>query len=105
MESETQTSRRAEADSKASDAFDGHPPREFDGVPMGNSIVRTLGWEPSCRCKTELPPVMATVLDPFNGSGTTIWKAKRLNRIGIGFDISEEYCRLTVDRIRQQGLL
>ncbi len=46
-----------------------------------------------------------TVLDPFQGAGTTLWVAKKLNRIGIGFDISEEYCRLTVDRIRQQGLL
>ena len=45
------------------------------------------------------------VLDPFAGAGTTLWVAKKLNRRSIGFDISEEYCKLAVDRIRQQVML
>ncbi len=85
--------------------IDGAPgiDRRFDHEYEGN--IKTIGWKPTCRCQTDRQPVPATVLDPFSGSGTTIWVAKRLNRIGIGFEISEEYCRLTVDRIRQQGLL
>jgi site-specific DNA-methyltransferase (adenine-specific) len=34
------------------------------------------------------------VLDPFSGSGTTCKMAKKNNRIYIGIDISEEYCKL-----------
>lgn len=32
-----------------------------------------------------------TVLDPFAGSGTTLWVARDLLRNGIGFEISEKY--------------
>lgn len=42
-----------------------------------------------------------TVLDPFGGSGTTISVAKKLNRKGIMYDLSREYCELAVDRVRQ----
>jgi DNA modification methylase len=33
-----------------------------------------------------------TVLDPFNGSGTTTAVARALGREGIGFDVEEKYC-------------
>ena len=39
------------------------------------------------------------VLDPFVGSGTTCVEAKRLKRNFIGFEISEEYCKLAKERI------
>jgi DNA modification methylase len=42
-----------------------------------------------------------TVLDPFGGSGTTGWVAKRLGRKAILIEISHEYCELIVDRCRQ----
>ena len=45
------------------------------------------------------------VLDPFAGAGTTLWVAKKLNRRAIGYEISEEYCELAVDRCRQQVLI
>ena len=45
------------------------------------------------------------VLDPFNGSGTTLVAAKDTDRNAIGFDISEEYCDLTKDRIAQENLI
>jgi len=41
------------------------------------------------------------VLDPFIGSGTTAVAAKQLGRKYVGIDISEEYCRISEERIVQ----
>lgn len=43
------------------------------------------------------------VLDPFNGVGTTTVVAKRLGRIYLGIDISEEYCKKAEERITKEG--
>ena len=40
-----------------------------------------------------------TVLDPFAGSGTTLIEAQLNNRIGIGLELSPEYCELAKKRI------
>jgi len=40
------------------------------------------------------------VLDPFIGSGTTAVAAKRWRRRCVGYDISEDYCRLAARRIK-----
>jgi DNA modification methylase len=42
------------------------------------------------------------VLDPFNGAGTTTVVAKRLGRTYIGIDISEEYCKMAMERIEKE---
>jgi len=39
------------------------------------------------------------ILDPFLGSGTTAVAAKKLGRHFLGFEISEEYCRIARERI------
>ncbi|MDI6740201.1 MAG: site-specific DNA-methyltransferase, partial [Candidatus Edwardsbacteria bacterium] len=39
------------------------------------------------------------VLDPFNGAGTTTLVAKKLNRIYLGIDISEQYCKAAAKRV------
>ena len=44
------------------------------------------------------------VLDTFMGSGTTGYVAKQLNRNFIGFEISEEYCKIANERLQQGNL-
>ena len=39
-----------------------------------------------------------TVLDPFAGSGSTLVAARELGRIGVGIDISPEYCKLMEEK-------
>jgi len=41
------------------------------------------------------------ILDPFLGSGTTAWCAKKLGRKCIGYEIKEEYCEMAANRCRQ----
>ncbi len=64
--------------------------------------IKTLGWRPSCSCNAEKVP--ALILDPFAGSGTTLWVAKKLGRRSAGYELSEEYCQLALDRNRQLAL-
>ena len=42
-----------------------------------------------------------TILDPFLGSGTTAYSAKKLGRKCIGIEISEKYCEIARNRLRQ----
>ncbi|HHY80208.1 DNA-methyltransferase [Thermoanaerobacter sp. RKWS2] len=43
------------------------------------------------------------VLDPFVGSGTTCVAAKKLGRHYVGYDISEEYCKIALKRLNEEG--
>lgn len=45
------------------------------------------------------------VLDPFMGSGTTLRACKDLGREYVGIDISQEYCDIANERLRQGVLL
>jgi DNA modification methylase len=42
----------------------------------------------------------ATVLDIFNGAGTTAVACEKLGRKYIGIEMSKKYCDLTVERIK-----
>jgi len=42
------------------------------------------------------------ILDPFLGSGTTCYCAKKLNRHSIGIEIEEKYCEIAAKRCCQE---
>lgn len=44
-----------------------------------------------------------TVLDPFVGSGTTVFAARRMNRNSIGIEIVPEYCEMINQRIDNEN--
>lgn len=46
-----------------------------------------------------------TVLDPFNGSGTTISAAYNLGRMGYGIDLSKEYIELSIKRFNEKNMV
>lgn len=70
----------------------------------GNMVQRekiTLGFRPTCTCP-EHEPVSGTVLDPFNGSGTTGLVALQTNRKYVGCELNPEYVRLTEKRLEPE---
>jgi DNA modification methylase len=65
--------------------------------------TKTIGWQPACKCNA--PAIPSTVLEPFAGSGTTLYVAARLGRKSVGYELSGEYCRLIVQRNKQHVLV
>lgn len=45
-----------------------------------------------------------SILDPFVGAGATLCAAKQLNRNAVGIEISEKYCKIAEDRLKQEVL-
>ena len=59
---------------------------------------KTTGWQPTCTCQNS-GNARCIVLDPFAGSGTTLWVAEQHGRDSIGIELSEEYCKLIHKRM------
>jgi site-specific DNA-methyltransferase (adenine-specific) len=55
-------------------------------------------------CKLVMPPADGLILDPFAGSGTTGVACKRLGLRAVLIELSEEYCELAANRLRQTKL-
>lgn len=43
-----------------------------------------------------------TIIDPFMGTGTSCYVAKKLNRFSIGIEIEEKYCEIAAKRCSQE---
>ena len=65
----------------------------------GEVKVRTLGWKPTCECEGNTGAGRCVVLDPFAGTGTTLYESELLGRDSIGIEISEKYCELIHERM------
>ena len=63
----------------------GHP--AMFPVELPRRLIKMLSWK------------NATVLDPFNGAGTTGVACNELGRDYIGIEMSKEYCDITKHRI------
>lgn len=58
--------------------------------------VAVMQW-----CISLAPSFDAPILDPFCGSGTTLVAAKLAGCTAVGIEISERYCEIAANRLRQ----
>ena len=57
------------------------------------------------RCIKLFSFVGDTVLDPFLGSGSTLIATHLNKREGIGIDIDESYCKIAIDRLKEEAMI
>jgi DNA modification methylase len=75
-------------------------------ILAGMGQRETTGWSPTCECTPHVYPngdpskiKPCTILDPFNGAGTTGLVADRLGRDYIGIELNADYIKLARARI------
>lgn len=75
------------------------------GVPKEPRLHPTMKPEPVMRWAImQAPTLVATVFDPFMGSGTTLVAAKRLGKQAVGIEREERYCEIAAQRLSQEVL-
>gem|GEM_PF-1143015 len=62
--------------------------------------IKFIGWS-DCGCNAGWKP--GIVLDPFAGSGTTLYTARKLNRHYIGIELNPEYIKMAKKRLSKFG--
>ena len=76
---------------------------EYD-IRLGPVVTTsTIGWQPACSCSAPAAP--CTVLDPFNGAGTTGLVALRLGRNYVGIELNPDYVAMSEKRVREDAPL
>jgi modification methylase len=75
-----------------------NPERDIKGHPCPFPVSI------AARCIGASCPPGGIVLDPFMGSGTTLVAAKLEGRKAVGIEISEKYCEIAANRLRQRVL-
>jgi len=69
------------------------------GVGRDDIISKTLGWRPTCTCNAG-EPVPAVVYDPFAGTNTTGYVAKKLKRNWLATEINPKYIKYAKRRLQ-----
>jgi site-specific DNA-methyltransferase (adenine-specific) len=72
----------------------------WGSAPRGTTKTETVGWS-DCGHDDYRRGI---VLDPFMGSGTTAFVARRHARHAVGVELSEDYCHLIAERTQQLSL-
>lgn len=70
----------------------------------GSNHPAPFPWMLPSRCIQAVTQPGDIVLDPFSGSGSTIYAAKMLGRRGIGIEMDERWCELAAQRCSQEVL-
>lgn len=66
-------------------------------------LRKPVGWATGCKCGKA--PIPCTVLDVFNGAGTTGLVARRLQRSYIGIELNPKDVQMSARRIQQDAPL
>lgn len=72
--------------------------------PYPDAHFATFPEELVRRCIAASTSPSGVVLDPFVGSGTTCYVARKLGHRSVGIDVNELYLKLAANRLRQQSL-
>ena len=71
---------------------------------LGRRDVERIISGHACACDLPIAPIRpAVILDPFCGTGTVPMVARSLDRVGIGVELSRDYCRLAEWRVFRSG--
>lgn len=73
-------------------------PTKTDSTGWKPTTRATNIWQPTCTCDNK-GTGRCIVLDPFAGSGTTLWVAEHYARDSIGIELSPEYVKLIEKRM------